>query len=173
MDSKIIISITSGILYMAILLSIPVRKKIDLRKAGKLIASLPKAKVANDFLIISVCACLIVLCTFKSFGLMMNLIVSGCALMGTFISSKEIAHLGHEGLYENCIIANSNILPLKEMMNIPEILVSDKDKEYFDKTTLMIKKQNGNIQNYIFSSHEEKMGFINKLLEIKPELGKE
>ncbi len=172
MENKIIIAIASGILYLAIILSIPFRRKAGLKKAGELIARLPKSKAANDYLIMTVCASLIGLCAFKSFGLMMNLVVAGCALMGTFISTKELSFLGHEGLYKNCIIANSAVLPVKEIAAIPEIHASESDKEYFDKTSLIIKKLNGNIQSFLFHSHEEKLEFISKILELRSDLKK-
>lgn len=81
------IAIFALVLYIAVLISIP----INISKKGKReVAQNQKSFLIREVLIFIFTLALIVLCFFIEFGLMSDVILNGCAVIGAFIASKEL-----------------------------------------------------------------------------------
>ena len=81
---NLIISAVAGLLYLAVLISIPFR----IKKNGS--GSRGKSFWLREIAIFVLSAVIIVLCAFISFGTVGNLVLCACGVLGSVIAAREL-----------------------------------------------------------------------------------
>ena len=86
MATNVYVSLISIVLYAAIMISIPFR----IKKYGKKAVTDKKSFIAREIGIFVFSFILCLLCLKFEFGLISDIALSGCGVLGAYIGSKEI-----------------------------------------------------------------------------------
>ncbi len=157
--------------YVAVLVSIPIRRRRLLSTAGALLMPL-SAKASKKWVVIAVVAFLILLVVpLRNFGLLLNAIILAAAVLGAEIAAREASGCGHAGIYENVLISGTSAIFWKDIAALPTLAYEDDpDTTQVDKTTLRVLLEDGSEQLVLFADEEERRAAVAKILECAPQL---
>ena len=176
MDIKILrmtILISSAIVYLAIIFTIPLRRKLLLKRAGKLYFSAKPKSVVLQILIILCCGAILAILGFRELGLVGDIIVCLVSILGVAMGSAEVSLFKNCGIYENGFIGNGFYLPFSEIYSIPALNPSENsDEEKSATSSLKVITDKKGTVTFSYDSVDECALVIEKLREIKPSLGK-
>lgn len=162
------VAMCAGIIFLIVMMTIPLRVKLVLKKAGEIKVRLSKKNVVLQYFVIIVSAVIIGLLYFRNIGLLNSVIVCTVAVLGTVMGTEEIAFCSRSGLYENGIIANGRFLAVDEIYSIAENSSGTGEVRYVNLISFQTDK-NG-IVNISFVSEDEKKAVLDELIKIKPSL---
>ncbi|MCR5435594.1 MAG: hypothetical protein K6E97_00855 [Treponema sp.] len=170
METKYLIMIFAYCIYALSFLMIPlVRRKIE-KKAGKMLLQFnidaeQKSFSVKNILIVIFCAVLIFIVSKIGFKMWLIIVLDLCAVLGNYISLKEISLFGCCGIYENAIINNSYVVFYDEIADFP--FLKDKTKTEYSSLTLVILTTAQKQIQLSFNSEAECSMAKNKLRELK------
>lgn len=157
-----ILIISSYIISVAILFSIPFRSKSIKSKTGKLIEKLSEKNNVIQYVIIVSGFVLISILFIRDFGFLYNAVVCLVGILGIFMSSQEIVLYKKSGIYEKGIIANAKFLTFSEIYSVPVLNLDESEQQKNSGTELKVIRKKGAALNFVFDSPEEK----NKVLAV-------
>ncbi len=160
--SNFILIISSYIISVAILFSIPFRSKSIKSKTGKLIEKLSEKNNVIQYVIIVSGFVLISILFIRDFGFLYNAVVCLVGILGIFMSSQEIVLYKKSGIYEKGIIANAKFLTFSEIYSVPVLNLDESEQQKNSGTELKVIRKKGAALNFVFDSPEEK----NKVLAV-------
>ena len=170
MENKYIVMIIAYCIYALTFLLIPfVRRRIE-KKAGKMLLGFSidadqKSFSVKNILIIIFCAILIFIVSRVGFKLWLIVVLDLCAVLGNYITLKEISLYGCCGIYENAIINNSYVVFYDEIADFPYL--KDKTKTQYSAVTLIILTTAKKQIQLSFNSEAECNMAKKKLRELK------
>lgn len=147
--------------YFLILVSIPLRIKSILKRAGKCVFRIKGKNFVIQILIIISCGGILALLGFRELGAVGDSIVCLVAILGVAIGSEEAGLFSHCGIYENGIISGGRYLPLSEIYSI--------QKSNESSALKLITEKKGTV-TFVYESPEERREVLEKILELRPEL---
>ncbi|MCR5724129.1 MAG: hypothetical protein K6G80_03490 [Treponema sp.] len=159
------------LLYIAVLVSIPVRRRRTLAAAGACLMPL-SAPSSKKWVAIAVVAGLVLLAVpLRNYGLVVSAVLLAAAVLGAEIAAREAAGSGRAGIYENMLILGTSAIRWSDIASLPTLSYEDDpDTTQVDKTTLRVLLEDGSEQLVLFSDEEERRRAVEKILERAPEL---
>lgn len=157
--------------YIAILASIPFRRKKIFSQAGKCIFPL-KNLPSKKWIAIAVMAFILILVVpLRNFGWMVNIVLLGAALFATELAAREAGGAGKAGIYENMLISNTDAVLWSDILSLPTLAYeNDPDTTQVDFKTLRVITNQGKELNIIFDSEEEREKAVEEILRLAPKL---
>lgn len=159
------------IAYIAILCSIPHRRKKIFSEAGKLRMSLnvPSSKKWIGVAILAFILILIV--PLRNYGWFVNGVLLGVAIVSAEISAREAAGCGKAGIYENMLISGAAAILWSDIYSLPTLAYeNDEETTQVDFKTLRVITKSGSEQLIVFESEEERARAVEEILKIEPRL---
>lgn len=156
--------------YFLILVSIPLRIKSILKRAGKCVLRIKGKNFVIQILIIISCGGILALLGFRELGAVGDSIVCLVAILGVAIGSEEAGLFRHCGIYENGIISGGRYLPLSEIYSIPSLNLSEEEQKSNESSALKLITEKKGTVTFVYESPEERREVLEKILELRPEL---
>ena len=113
----ILFTIIPFFLMLASSIWMPVWRAKVMKQAGEKILPLVKKKSKLNLLSIPLAVIILILSILFDFG-KMNFVIPYCAVLGLFISERESTFLPVNGVYEKLVIAGSEIIFFKDIIQI-------------------------------------------------------
>ena len=157
--------------YIAILCTIPHRRKKIFSQAGACVMSL-KVAPSKKWVAIAVLAfILIAIVPLRNFGWFINIVLLGAALFATELAAREAAGTGKAGIYENMLISGTNAVLWNEILSLPTLAYeNDEETTQVDFKALRVLTKNGAEQIIYFENEEERAKAVETILKLAPEL---
>ncbi|MBQ4378463.1 MAG: hypothetical protein II821_04630 [Treponema sp.] len=157
--------------YIAILCTIPYRRKKILREAGKLILPL-KVKSSKKWVAIAVAAFILLLVVpLRNYGWFVNIVLLGTALVATEIAAREAGGSGKAGIYEKMLVSGTNSVLWEDIYSLPTLAYeNDEETTQVDFRVLRIILKNGIETQILFSDEEERKNALETIIKIAPHL---
>lgn len=157
--------------YIAILCTIPHRRKKIFSQAGACVMSL-KVAPSKKWVAIAVLAfILIAIVPLRNFGWFINIVLLGAALFATELAAREASGIGKAGIYENMLISGTNAVLWNEILSLPTLAYeNDEETTQVDFKALRVLTKNGAEQIIYFENEEERAKAVETILKLAPEL---
>lgn len=170
MNIRLIMIIVSYVLFAAILISIPFRKKFSLKKAGKLNYKItgPSSIYFAGIYIISLAV--ISIMWIRNFGDIMNFILCGCGILACELVTRSFSLKNVYGLYENGLIYDGVYISYDDIIAFPVLILPEEEQKNYDSRTLVLITKSKGQKSFTLISEEEYATVIGKIFEIKPSL---
>ena len=172
MNIRIIMIIASYVIFCGILLSIPFRKKIELKKAGKNIYKISGPSFVYYIGIYLISIAVISVLWVRTFGDLMNFILCGCGILACELVTRSFSLNKAYGLYENGIIYDGVFISYDDILGFPVLILPEEEQKNYDSKTLVIMTKTKGQKSFTFVSDEIYSAVINKIFEIQPSLKK-
>ncbi|MGP1367737.1 MAG: hypothetical protein ACTTKX_00590 [Treponema sp.] len=164
------IHIVSPLIYIFIVVSMPLRRKFILKRAGNRILAVNKKNTILPVLIMLSCAVLMAIIQIKKLGTTTDIIVLLIATLGAAMGSSEISLNGSEGVYTNGLIGSGHFLPLSEIYALPAYDELQKNPTDFNHKVLKIVTDRRGAVSFFYSTPEECKSVIEALVKLSPSL---
>lgn len=164
------LSLGAAVLYAAIIASIPIRRRIILKRAGTAVFSVAKKNPLHLLLILVCCAVLIALLWVKELGLPTDITVLLVALLGAVMGAAELSLNGCAGVYTNSLIGSGHFLPLSEIYALPMLDTLKSEGDAFNHLEMkVITNQRGKV-SFHYTSADECRAVLEHLVKLSPSL---
>ena len=107
------------ILMVIISVSMPFYRIKVMKESGEKIVTLTEKKVKLSYIASIAAFILLFLSALIDFG-KLNFVIPYCAVLATFISTKESTFLPVNGVYENLLVNGSDVIRYQDIVEIPE-----------------------------------------------------
>lgn len=163
---------TALAVLIAIIATIPFRKKKVLENAGKLLLPLQNGVSYKIVALFMLSILILAVLPMRNFALHIQIVFALVSLFAATMASKEAIGLGKAGIYENLIISGTYIVDFDDILSLPTIAYEDDPKTYgVDKTTLeIIRKKDAATVLLLFENEEKRKEAVEMILKIRPEL---
>ena len=157
--------------YIALLLSIPLRRKRIIAVAGARLMPLSARSSRKWVLIAVVAGFILLLVPLRNFGLVVSAVMLGAALLGAEIAAREAAGCGRAGIYEHMLISGTSAVLWEDIAALPTLAYEDDpDTTQVDKTALRLLLENGSEQLVLFADESERTRAVEQILALVPRL---
>lgn len=157
--------------YIAILISIPYRRKKIFSQAGSLFMSLKTASSKKWIGIAVLSFILILVVPLRNYSWFVNIILLATALVAAEIAAREAAGCGKAGIYENMLISGTDSVLWNDVYSLPTLAYeNDEETTQVDFKTLRVILNNGKENLILFSSEEERNQAVDLILKLAPKL---
>ena len=159
--------------YLVVLVTWPNRKKKLALNLGE--AVLPLASTKNRFMtpVLVVAPLLILFQWFRDFGLMINAVLCGVALLAAELVIRERVLGTMAGVYKNGLVVDGRQLLFSEIHALPTLSYEDEleDRDDFYRRTLEIVTENSGTIRVGFANVAERDAAVEAILQLEPRLG--
>lgn len=175
MTDKTITFIIAGValaVLIAIIATIPLRKKRILEKAGKLLLPLQNGVSYKVITLFMLSLLIVAVIPLRNFALHLQIIFALVSIIAATMGAKEASGLGKAGIYENLIISGTYVIPFEDILSLPTVAYEDAPETYgVDKTTLeIIRESDAARVLLLFENEEKRTEALQAILKIRPEL---
>ena len=172
LNEKYIGAVISGLLYIAILVSIPFRRRSALKTAGNLVMKLSSASY-RMFGIYILCAAIIAALPSRQFAPYILVILYATAVIGTEIGARETRSWKIAGLYENAILWGMYLIRYEDIYALPTISYEDDPETVgVDFNSLQVILNNNKEVQLVFADREQRRQAVDFILGKRPDLKK-
>lgn len=169
-EFKYMVSIVAGMIFLAILVSIPFRRNKIKATAGELIMPLGSSSVIMyaGFLI---CAAVIAVLPFRNFAPYLYVVLAAVAVIASEIAAREAAAFRLTGMYQNAIIWGIYNIGYNDIYSLPTIAYENDEEtvgvdfNYLD----IILKNNRQVQMF-FKDRAQRDEALKVILTKRPDL---
>lgn len=171
MITYIIVGIAS-LALIAIMATIPHKRKQILQKAGNLICPLQNGVSYKVVALFILSILILIVIPMRNFALYIQVVFAAVAVFAGRMAAQEAIGLGKAGVYENLIISGTYVVPFDEILSLPTLAYEDDPETHgVDKTTLeIIREKDASSVLLIFESEEKRQEAVQAILKIRPEL---
>ena len=157
--------------YIAILCTIPFRRKRIFSNSGELVMPL-KAKSSKKWVAIAVMSFILILIVpLRNYGWFVNIVLLGVALVASEIAAREAAGVGKAGIYKNMLVSGTAAFLWSDIYSLPTLAYeNDPETTQVDFKTLRMITKNGSEQLILFESEEERAKAVETILALAPQL---
>lgn len=170
MNIRLIMIIVSYAIFAGIILSIPLRKKLGLKKSGENVYKITGPSSFYFIGIYVVSLAVISVLWIRTFGDIMNFILCGCGILACELVTRSFSLKNVYGLYENGIIYDGVFISYDDIMGFPVLILPEDEQKNYDSKTLVIMTKTKGQKSFTFVSDEIYSEVVNKIFEIKPSL---
>lgn len=171
--NKITLAVTAAaaVVYAVLIASIPFRiKKID-REKGALLMQLKSEPPFRNIAVLVIAALLIGIVPFRNFALYLGLIFDATALLAAWMSVKEIASSGRNGVFENMIISETTAICYDDILSLPTVSYeNDEETTQVDFRILEVIPKKGRKIQLIFPDETTRNTALEFILKQCPRL---
>lgn len=177
MEINTILRIVSYIVYICVLCSYPLRKKNLLRQTGKCILALSRKRQPLVYIVLICAPLLILLQRFRDLGVPINIILSGCAVLGAEVVLREYNLASLAGVYEQAVIADSRVIFFRNILALPtlayensgETSTEENSSSLYDRSLKIVTSHSGVI--FIgFTDKSERDKAVDAICSQKPDV---
>ena len=167
-----LLQIVALVAYAVLLVTWPNRKKKLMVNLGEQV--LPLTGVTNRFMVpvLVIAPALILFQWFRNFGLMINLVLCGVALLAAELVIRERVLGAIAGVYKNGLVVDGLQLLFSEIHALPTLSYEDEleDRDEFYRRTLEIVTEQAGTLRVGFASVSERDAAVEAICRLVPRL---
>lgn len=167
-----LLQIVALVAYGTLLVTWPNRKKKLMANLGEQV--LPLTGTQNRFMIpvLVLAPALILFQWFRNFGLIINVVLCGVALLAAELVIRERVLGAIAGVYKNGLVVDGRQLLFSEMYALPTLSYEDEleDRDEFYRRTLEIVTENSGTLRVGFASVAERDAAVEAICKLEPRL---
>ena len=167
-----LLQILALVAYAVLLVTWPNRKKKLMVNLGEQV--LPLTGVTNRFMVpvLVIAPALILFQWFRNFGLMINLVLCGVALLAAELVIRERVLGAIAGVYKNGLVVDGRQLLFSEIHALPTLSYEDEleDRDEFYRRTLEIVTEQAGTLRVGFTSVSERDAAVEAICKLVPRL---
>lgn len=167
-----LLQIVALVAYGTLLVTWPNRKKKLMANLGEQV--LPLTGTQNRFMIpvLVLAPALILFQWFRNFGLIINVVLCGVALLAAELVIRERVLGAMAGVYKNGLVVDGRQLLFSEMYALPTLSYEDEleDRDEFYRRTLEIVTENSGTLRVGFASVAERDAAVEAICKLEPRL---
>lgn len=167
-----LLQIVALVAYAVLLVTWPNRKKKLMANLGEQV--LPLTGVTNRFMVpvLVIAPALILFQWFRNFGLMINLVLCGVALLAAELVIRERVLGAMAGVYKNGLVVDGRQLLFSEIHALPTLSYEDEleDRDEFYRRTLEIVTEQAGTLRVGFASVAERDAAVEAICKLEPRL---
>lgn len=150
-----IVFLSSFGIFFLMFFSIPFRVKKIAAKSGEVVFKTSQPSLGRAVIIFLLGFLLMAATMIRSFSLINQLILCGCALLGEEMAMREFCLSGKYGVYEKGIISAGRFVAFDDIVTFPVLNLPPEEQEHYDKRTLVIATKSVGKVELVFASEEE------------------
>lgn len=167
-----LLQIVALVAYAVLLVTWPNRKKKLMANLGEQV--LPLTGVTNRFMVpvLVIAPALILFQWFRNFGLMINAVLCGVALLAAELVIRERVLGAIAGVYKNGLVVDGRQLLFSEIHALPTLSYEDEleDRDEFYRRTLEIVTEQAGTLRVGFASVAERDAAVEAICKLEPRL---
>lgn len=167
-----LLQIVALVAYAVLLVTWPNRKKKLMTNLGEQV--LPLTGVTNRFMVpvLVIAPALILFQWFRNFGLMINVVLCGVALLAAELVIRERVLGAIAGVYKNGLVVDGRQLLFSEIHALPTLSYEDEleDRDEFYRRTLEIVTEQAGTLRVGFASIAERDAAVEAICKLEPRL---
>ena len=167
-----LLQIAALVAYAVLLVTWPNRKKKLMANLGEQV--LPLTGVTNRFMVpvLVIAPALILFQWFRNFGLMINAVLCGVALLAAELVIRERVLGAIAGVYKNGLVVDGRQLLFSEIHALPTLSYEDEleDRDEFYRRTLEIVTEQAGTLRVGFASVAERDAAVEAICKLEPRL---
>ena len=167
-----LLQIVALVAYAVLLVTWPNRKKKLMTNLGEQV--LPLTGVTNRFMVpvLVIVPALILFQWFRNFGLMINVVLCGVALLAAELVIRERVLGVIAGVYKNGLVVDGRQLLFSEIHALPTLSYEDEleDRDEFYRRTLEIVTEQAGTLRVGFASVAERDAAVEAICKLEPRL---
>ncbi|MBR5581177.1 MAG: hypothetical protein IKW26_07775 [Treponema sp.] len=167
-----LLQIVALVAYAVLLVTWPNRKKKLMVNLGEQV--LPFTGVTNRFMVpvLVIAPALILFQWFRNFGLMINVVLCGVALLAAELVIRERVLGAIAGVYKNGLVVDGRQLLFSEIHALPTLSYEDEleDRDEFYRRTLEIVTEQAGTLRVGFASVSERDAAVEAICKLVPRL---
>lgn len=167
-----LLQIVALVAYAVLLVTWPNRKKKLMANLGEQV--LPLTGIINRFMVpvLVIAPALILFQWFRNFGLMINLVLCGVALLAAELVIRERVLGAMAGVYKNGLVVDGRQLLFSEIHALPTLSYEDEleDRDEFYRRTLEIVTEQAGTLRVGFASVSERDAAVEVICRLVPRL---
>lgn len=167
-----LLQIVALVAYAVLLVTWPNRKKKLMTNLGEQV--LPLTGVTNRFMVpvLVIAPALILFQWFRNFGLMINVVLCGVALLAAELVIRERVLGTIAGVYKNGLVVDGRQLLFSEIHALPTLSYEDEleDRDEFYRRTLEIVTEQAGTLRVGFASVAERDAAVEAICKLEPRL---
>lgn len=167
-----LLQIVALVAYAVLLVTWPNRKKKLMANLGEQVLSL--TGVTNRFMVpvLVIAPALILFQWFRNFGLMINVVLCGVALLAAELVIRERVLGAIAGVYKNGLVVDGRQLLFSEIHALPTLSYEDEleDRDEFYRRTLEIVTEQAGTLRVGFASVSERDAAVEAICRLVPRL---
>ena len=167
-----LLQIVALVAYAVLLVTWPNRKKKLMTNLGEQV--LPLTGVTNRFMVpvLVIAPALILFQWFRNFGLMINVVLCGVALLAAELVIRERLLGAIAGVYKNGLVVDGRQLLFSEIHALPTLSYEDEleDRDEFYRRTLEIVTEQAGTLRVGFASVAERDAAVEAICKLEPRL---
>lgn len=172
MTTNFLLQAGALVAYLLLLVTWPVRKKKLVAQLGERVLNLRPRQ--NRFIVpvLVLAPALIVFQWFRDFGLMINLVLCGVALLAAELVIRERVLGAMTGVFKGGLVVDGRLILLDEIYALPTLSYEDEmeGKDEFYRSVLEIVTENSGTIRVGFASPQERDEAVAALVQLKPQL---
>lgn len=167
-----LLQIVALVVYAVLLVTWPNRKKKLMTNLGEQV--MPLTGVTNRFMVpvLVIAPALILFQWFRNFGLMINVVLCGVALLAAELVIRERVLGAIAGVYKNGLVVDGRQLLFSEIHALPTLSYEDEleDRDEFYRRTLEIVTEQAGTLRVGFASVAERDAAVEAICKLEPRL---
>lgn len=167
-----LLQIVALVAYAVLLVTWPNRKKKLMTNLGEQV--LPLTGITNRFMVpvLVIAPALILFQWFRNFGLMINVVLCGVALLAAELVIRERVLGAIAGVYKNGLVVDGRQLLFSEIHALPTLSYEDEleDRDEFYRRTLEIVTEQAGTLRVGFASVAERDAAVEAICKLEPRL---
>lgn len=172
MKTNYLLQVGALLAYAFLLVTWPNRKKKLVASLGELVVPLTGTQNRFMVLVLVIAPALIVFQWFRDFGLMINAVLCGVALLSAELVIRERVLGAMAGIYKKGLVVDGRMLLFTDIHALPTLSYEDdmEDKDEFYLRTLEIVTENSGTLRVGFVSVEERTLAVETIVKLEPRL---
>lgn len=170
MDKSKIVIILSLAVSIIDLLTIFFRRKIISKKFGTLEIEIPnKSNILKPVFTVVCCFILITILWVKKFDFFAVCIIGLCVVLGTELSVRDFITFKKNGVYQNAIVCDGQIIKFADILSFPLLNLSKEDFDAYEQSILIVQTRTKGSKSLIFPTAEDCKSIVLKIKDLHPQ----
>ena len=164
MDITFILLLISYCASLVILLSIPLRRRAVLLRAGRRIVEIKAKKRAffKTLFIVLLCWLIIFVVKIRYFSVFVEIAFCGTAILGIEFAARQFSLMTLNGAWQNALIVDSEAVLYDDIAVFPVLQLPASEQKNYPKNVLVIETKSRGTVQLIFKDEN----LLNKVLDV-------
>ena len=167
---RLYIMLASYLIVAIILFTIPIRRKIAAKKAGNLLVEIKKSPLIYGIAVYVLSLGLISILWIREFGTLMDLVLCGCGILGSEITTRDVCLYKKYGVYDKGVLFSGQFIAFEDILSLPVLQLPLEEQINYDKCTIVFVTKSKGKKSMSFKTEEEKDLVQNMILEYRSDL---
>ena len=172
MDLVFAILMISYCAVLILLLSIPLRRRAIMLRAGSRIFEIKHRKSAffKTLFIVFLCAVLIFVIQSRYFSIFVDIAFCGTAVLGVEFAARQFSLMSLCGAWQNAVIVDTEVVLYDDIVVFPVLQLPPSEQKNYSPNVLVVETKSRGTVNLIFSSEEICKKVLDVIFTERPEL---